>query len=629
MPPRRSRAPASSRGKQSRPGSRSNTAATGHGRSRTHSREADEDHSDSDDDRLMQDIANVVAGGAARRNGTSRRSASASASPEPLSSDDEEGQRRQQPGAHDDDSSDASPAVPYKRQRVDSFSSLSVISSSDLSDGGDIPAMALMSPKRESPPLPAVVESKGSPKQEEQLEEPPHEQGQEDQPIQGRQPRSPRRVQPAPVGESPDEADGKPEDDNTTSTPIRTSTMARKRVASASVHKGQQTASVQQSAAPKRGRWSENSLVTSANSPLVSADLIKLLALPEAWTCLTEAEKREILALLPETIHPDYVAHAHDPFLRYSNAWRDSVRQFQTDLALGRYTAKWQRDALEASRQRALGLFDDFKEQQFEEFWGQKQKLDRSLVAGESSKIRLDVLVRAGVVKVGDVWKYARFIKREKHGRDAEEVFLEKECIVTAVKPDGSLDFLLPPDRRVFLTQEAKDGVMAAVQSQQEASPADKSQPQAEADHGPDQPTGTTQDGGGGSDSKDGDPDEDEASTRRVRPRRAAAVKARSSGFAGLDSSPSPSAAAAAAAAGHPASKARAEAVTCHVTDDGNVVVANVTTPNQLGNRIIEMDGRIENPPNGNAWKDYRCYRNNQDMGSLWEVRHLWYTRTH
>ena len=46
-----------------------------------------------------------------------------------------------------------------------------------------------------------------------------------------------------------------------------------------------------------------------------------------------------------------------------------------------------------------------------------------------------------------------------------------------------------------------------------------------------------------------------------------------------------------------------------------------------LGNNLIRMDGRIEDIPNGNAWKEFRCYRNNQDMGSLWEVRQAWYVK--
>lgn len=57
------------------------------------------------------------------------------------------------------------------------------------------------------------------------------------------------------------------------------------------------------------------------------------------------------------------------------------------------------------------------------------------------------------------------------------------------------------------------------------------------------------------------------------------------------------------------------------------VVLPKVNGPTYLGNKMIELDGRIKHIPNGNAWKEFRCYRNNQDMGSLWEVRQAWYVK--
>lgn len=57
------------------------------------------------------------------------------------------------------------------------------------------------------------------------------------------------------------------------------------------------------------------------------------------------------------------------------------------------------------------------------------------------------------------------------------------------------------------------------------------------------------------------------------------------------------------------------------------VEIHNIAGPNALMKKILETDGRVKNPPNGNAWKEIRCYRNNQDMGSLWEVRQAWYVK--
>lgn len=57
------------------------------------------------------------------------------------------------------------------------------------------------------------------------------------------------------------------------------------------------------------------------------------------------------------------------------------------------------------------------------------------------------------------------------------------------------------------------------------------------------------------------------------------------------------------------------------------IQVPNITGPQALVTRILKTDGRITRPPNGNAWKEIRCYRNNQDMGSLWEIREAWFVK--
>ena len=58
------------------------------------------------------------------------------------------------------------------------------------------------------------------------------------------------------------------------------------------------------------------------------------------------------------------------------------------------------------------------------------------------------------------------------------------------------------------------------------------------------------------------------------------------------------------------------------------IIVTDIQGLTALSTKIIEVDGRIKEIPNGNAWKEFRSYRNNQDMGSLWEVRQAWFLRT-
>lgn len=164
----------------------------------------------------------------------------------------------------------------------------------------------------------------------------------------------------------------------------------------------------------------------------------KLLSSSAAWHCLEEAEQREILALLPEDTHPNPEPNPDNPhgglpplpdsFVRYSNNWRDGIRQFQLDLQNGRYKPDWLRQAEEARIQRENGEFDSFKEREFEQFWGQKQKINWDVRAGESSRVSLGSLVNAGVVQVGDIWKFEHtFVTKGE-----ERVFIEKEAQVRA-----------------------------------------------------------------------------------------------------------------------------------------------------------------------------------------------------
>lgn len=60
-----------------------------------------------------------------------------------------------------------------------------------------------------------------------------------------------------------------------------------------------------------------------------------------------------------------------------------------------------------------------------------------------------------------------------------------------------------------------------------------------------------------------------------------------------------------------------------------NVVLCTVENVKALETKILEVDGRVTNPTHRNAWKMIRCQRNNQDMGSLFDIREGYYLRTH
>jgi hypothetical protein len=58
-----------------------------------------------------------------------------------------------------------------------------------------------------------------------------------------------------------------------------------------------------------------------------------------------------------------------------------------------------------------------------------------------------------------------------------------------------------------------------------------------------------------------------------------------------------------------------------------NVVLPNVTGPGQVVAAILDTDGRVKDPPHGNAWKSIRVLRNNQDLGTLWDIRQAYHFR--
>lgn len=138
---------------------------------------------------------------------------------------------------------------------------------------------------------------------------------------------------------------------------------------------------------------------------------------------------------MPPDVHPEAQIIPEDPnaklppipdsFIRYSNNWRDGLRQFQLDLENGRYDPEWLRQAQDARDRRTAGEFDDFKEREYEAFWGQKQKVVRNAAAGESARVKLGTLVMQGLAQLGDVWRFYYVF-----GKGPDRIVVEKEARV-------------------------------------------------------------------------------------------------------------------------------------------------------------------------------------------------------
>lgn len=170
-------------------------------------------------------------------------------------------------------------------------------------------------------------------------------------------------------------------------------------------------------------------LVTNEKSPLAQQDLHAEFSNPKTYENFTESDWEDLRETLPSNVpvNPDGYSIPMK-FFKYDPDFRRGIREFQEDLGSGRLDPKWQADAAQAMEARARGDFDAYKDQQFEAFWGQKQKPNHDALAGESTKIKLDLLIQNGLFKVGDYFSYSRVVGRGKSG-----VLIEKECKVSQV----------------------------------------------------------------------------------------------------------------------------------------------------------------------------------------------------
>jgi hypothetical protein len=59
----------------------------------------------------------------------------------------------------------------------------------------------------------------------------------------------------------------------------------------------------------------------------------------------------------------------------------------------------------------------------------------------------------------------------------------------------------------------------------------------------------------------------------------------------------------------------------------GEIILTDMPSPQALVLKILAIDGRMPNGRTANAWKEFRCHRNNQDMGSLFDLREAWFVQ--
>ncbi|CCG83523.1 Putative uncharacterized protein [Taphrina deformans PYCC 5710] len=204
-------------------------------------------------------------------------------------------------------------------------------------------------------------------------------------------------------------------------------------------------------------------LFTNPGSCLVSANLSSLLN-AHTWQLLTTEEQNSCLELLPTVDKVRLEDGTHriiEKFFDHNVFLQDSLRDFQDDLAAGHLLPQQAAKAEQASIDRAAGRADDFKDAQFERYWGEKQKLDSGVVAGETTNLKLTTMIAASLFEVGDVFKYLRTL-RDQHG---QKVTVEKDCEVVSIHykasdPKGSsMSFRIAPGRSRYL-RAGQDGIV-------------------------------------------------------------------------------------------------------------------------------------------------------------------------
>lgn len=135
---------------------------------------------------------------------------------------------------------------------------------------------------------------------------------------------------------------------------------------------------------------------------------------PATYANWTKEDWEEVHQFLPEDVRFNDDGYSVDiSFFKYDPDWRRLIREFQEDLGAGRYEPEWLQAAAQAMEERARGDFDQFKEDQFEEFWGQKQRHHSEWRAGDASKVRFGDLVQTGLFRVGDEFFYRRTFGRK------------------------------------------------------------------------------------------------------------------------------------------------------------------------------------------------------------------------
>lgn len=146
----------------------------------------------------------------------------------------------------------------------------------------------------------------------------------------------------------------------------------------------------------------------------------------QAWASLDEKAQEKIIGMLSPSHLSSLVTTVDGKqilnvsLLMSNSSWNYFIGCVRDDISLGRNKPAWLQDANTAYLERQVGKFDTWKEKEYEEFWGVKQKLAAGVIAGSSATLKWDDLVKRGLFKAGDVFQYSRRVAGVEVKKDVE-----------------------------------------------------------------------------------------------------------------------------------------------------------------------------------------------------------------
>lgn len=139
-----------------------------------------------------------------------------------------------------------------------------------------------------------------------------------------------------------------------------------------------------------------------------------------------------------------------DPcFFSHNQFLQSAITDFQDALFNGQYTVEFQRSL---ATERAKTQTDDWKDEQFEEYWGQKYDAMTRGLAGDSSAVKISDMAKHGLIRIGDVWRLSRPVYNVK---------VQAEAVITGISSSFELTFSYDPTKAVVTLSDEKESKSA------------------------------------------------------------------------------------------------------------------------------------------------------------------------